>query len=305
MKRIIDMHTHFSIETGRVSEDADRIGFVVENRTLDEHIAAMDRLGITHAVLSCPTLKYLDDPTACAAYCRQVNDAGAAIVRSHPDRFGFAAILPLPDVSAAVVEAGRALKELGACAVGLCSNYDGMYLGDGQLAPLYDLLDSFGCTVLLHPAAPPVWPAGPITGKILPMFEFITDTTRTVLDLIDSGMLRDHPHIRIVVPHTGSCLPVALDRYYGITAAQGRLQKAPLEQIFYDLACDAYPHAVPILMTMTDPSHIVYGTDFPAIPLPVLKRHIQNTLSHPAFSDCLDDLLWKNAKGLLINDPFV
>ena len=305
MRRIIDMHTHFSIETGSISEDADKIGFVVENRSLDDHLKAMDQLGITHAVLSCPTLKHLEDPAACAAYCRQVNIAGASIARSHPDRFGFAAILPLPDVAAAVREAEYALSELGACAVGMCSNYGGLYLGDARLAPLFDLLDTFGCAVLLHPAAPPVWPAGPVTGKILPMFEFITDTTRTVLDLIDSGMLHDHPHVRIVVPHTGSCLPVALDRYYGIIAAQGRTQRAPLEQIFYDLACDAYPHAVPILLTMTDPSHIVYGTDFPAIPLPVLERHIQNTLSHPAFADRLDDVLWNNARGLLINEPFV
>ena len=227
MRQIIDMHTHFSIETGAVSEDAERIGFAVENKSLSKHLAAMDRLGITHAVLSCPTLKYLDDPDACEAYCRQVNDAGAAIVRSHPERFSFAAILPLPDVSAAEAEAKRAISELGACAVGMCSNYNGMYLGDERLIPLFDLLDETGSTILLHPAAPPVWPEAPITGKVLPMYEFITDTTRTVLDLIDSGILSSHPKVRIVVPHTGSCLPVALDRYYGIMRAQGKMHEAP------------------------------------------------------------------------------
>ena len=73
MRNIIDMHTHFSIETGAVSEDAGRIGFTVENKSLGEHLNMMDRLGITHAVLSCPTLKYLDDPAVCVKYCRQVN----------------------------------------------------------------------------------------------------------------------------------------------------------------------------------------------------------------------------------------
>ena len=301
MRQIIDMHTHFSTETGRISEDADRIGFAVENKSIDDHLKAMDRLGITRAVLSCPTLKYLDDPEACTAYCRQVNDAGAAIVRSHPDRFRFAATLPLPYVSAALEESARAIGKLGACAVGMCSNYNGMYLGSGRLTSLFDLLDEKGCTVILHPAPPPVWPEEPITGKILPMFEFITDTTRTVLDLIDSGMLRSHPNVRIVVPHTGSCLPTALDRYYGIMRSQGKGQLAPLEQIYYDLACDAYPHALPILLTMTDPSHIVYGTDFPAIPLPVLDNHMRQTLAHPAFEGCLDDVLWNNAQSMLID----
>lgn len=301
MRNIVDMHTHFSIETGAVSEDAGRIGFTVENKSLDEHLNMMDSLGITHAVLSCPTLKYLDDPAACAEYCRQVNDAGAAIMHSHPDRFSFAAILPLPYVPAAVDEAERALTELGACAVGLCSNYNGLYLGDESLIPLFNLLDAAACTILLHPAPPPVWPTGPVTGKILPMFEFITDTTRTVLDLIASDMLSSHPNIKIVIPHTGSCLPVALDRYYGIMQAQGKIKEAPLEQLYYDLACDAYPHAVPILLTMTDPSHIVYGTDFPAIPLPVLKNHMHQTLTHPAFDTCLDDVLWNNAQRLMLN----
>ena len=301
MRNIVDMHTHFSIETGAVSEDAERIGFTVENKSLEEHLDMMDRLGITHAVLSCPTLKYLDDPDACAAYCRKVNDAGASLVRSYPDSFSFAAILPLPYVSAAAEEAERALSELGACAVGMCSNYNGMYLGDDRLLPLFDLLNEKGCTILLHPAAPPVWPEGPITGKILPMFEFIADTTRTMLDMISSGMLSSHPNVKIVIPHTGSCLPVALDRYYGIMRAQGNLREAPLEQIYYDLACDAYPHAVPILLTWTDTSHIVYGTDFPAIPLPVLENHMRQTLTHPAFENCLDDVLWNNARKLLIN----
>jgi predicted TIM-barrel fold metal-dependent hydrolase len=301
MRNIIDMHTHFSIETGAVSEDAGRIGFTVENKSLGEHLNMMDRLGITHAVLSCPTLKYLDDPAACVKYCRQVNDAGASIIHSYPDRFSFAAILPLPYVSAAVEEAERALSELGACAVGMCSNYSGMYLGDERLAPLFALLNDKCCSILLHPAAPPVWPEGPITGKILPMFEFITDTTRSVLDLIDSGMLSSHPNVKLVIPHTGSCLPVALDRYYGIMRAQGRMREAPLEQLYYDLACDAYPHAVPILLTWTDTSHIVYGTDFPAIPLPVLEKHLSQTLVHPAFVNCLDDVLWNNARRLLIN----
>ena len=301
MHQIIDLHTHFTIETGSISEDAERIGFEVENKSIADHLYAMDRLGISHAVLSCPTLKYLDDPSACETYCRQVNDTGAAIVHSNPDRFSFAAVLPLPDVAAAVAEADRAITELGACAVGMCSNYNGMYLGDENLIPLFDFLDKAGCTILLHPAPPPVWPERPITGKILPMYEFITDTTRTVLDLIDSGMLSTHPNVRIVVPHTGSCLPVALDRYYGIMRSLGKYRKAPLEQIYYDLACDAYPHAVPILLTWTDSTHIVYGTDFPAIPLQVLENHMRQTLSHPELEDHLEDVLWKNAARLLIN----
>lgn len=295
---IIDVHTHFSIETSAVAEDAEKIGFAVENKSADDHLAAMDRLGITKAILSCPTQKYLDDEEACAAYCRKVNEAGAKITQQNPDRFSFVAALPLPYADRAVEELRYAITTLGAAGVSLCSNYEGMYLGDPSLEELYEVIERTGLPIILHPAAPPAFPTKPVTGKILPMFEFIADTTRTLLDIFSAGVLNRHPGIRMIVPHSGSCLPVALDRYYGVMAAKGGCEEVPIDQLYFDLACDAYPRGVKILQTLTDTKHILYGTDYPAIPEHVLMRHIKNTLNCEEFTGCIEDILWKNAKSI-------
>jgi len=297
--KIIDMHTHFSIETSRFSEDADVIGYTVENKSVDEHLAAMDTLGITWSLLSCPTLKFLDDKERCVSYCREVNNAASNVTREHPDRFGFAPLLPLPYVDEAAAELRRAASLPGIHAVGFCSNYQGMYLGDPRLEEIFEILNELKLPMVLHPAAPPVWPAAPITGQILPMFEFIVDTTRTLFDLFASERLLRYPNIRLVIPHTGSCLPIAYDRFHGILRVQGRDVEVPLHQLYFDLACDAYPRAVPSLLNLTDTKHIVYGSDFPAIPLPVLKKHMEMTKSCPEFADCLPDVLADNAAGLL------
>lgn len=135
---VIDVHTHFSIETSSVAEDAERIGFAVENKSAREHLDAMDRLGITRAILSCPTQKYMDDEEACSAYCREVNETGSELMHEFRDRFSFAASLPLPFVKSAVNELVYAVDELGAVGVGLCSNYRGMYLGNEALEPLWN-----------------------------------------------------------------------------------------------------------------------------------------------------------------------
>lgn len=298
VQRVFDVHTHFTIETSAIAEDAKDIGFAVMNKSTDEHLAFMDRLGITYSLLSCPTLKYLDDPQRCLDYVRQVNNAGAEIKKNYPDRMGFAASLPLPYVDAAVEELRRAWNELGASAVCLCSNYEGMYLGDDRLEPLFDALEDLGCPVIVHPAAPQVYPKAPITGQVLPMYEFITDTTRTFLDIFASGTLLRHPSVKMVVPHSGSCLPVALDRFHGIMRAQGRDLEVPLDQLYFDLACDAFPRGVPILLQLTEPSHILYGTDYPAIPEMVLKAHLQNAKDCPQLQGHVDDVLWNNAAGL-------
>lgn len=295
---VIDVHTHFSIETSSVAEDAERIGFAVENKSAREHLDAMDRLGITRAILSCPTQKYMDDEEACSAYCREVNETGSELMHEFRDRFSFAASLPLPFVKSAVNELVYAVDELGAVGVGLCSNYRGMYLGNEALEPLWNEIEKRELPVILHPAAPSAYPTEPITGKILPMFEFIADTTRTLLDLFSAAVLNRHPGIRIIVPHTGSCLPVALDRYYGIMRTKGGCEKVPLEQLYFDLACDAYPRGVPVLLTLTDTKHILYGTDYPAIPEVVLEHHMRNTQSAEWFAGNLDDVLWNNAYTL-------
>ena len=297
---VIDVHTHFSIESSAISEDSDRVGFVVENKSVEEHLMMMDRLGITKSVLSCPTQKYLDDSEACAAYCRQVNEAGARIVRTYPGRFSFAAALPLPFIENAPAELSYAVEVLGACGIGLCSNYNGFYLGNPGFEALYTEIERAGVPIILHPASPPEYPKEPVTGRVLPMFEFIADTTRTLLDLFSAGVLNRHPGIKIVVPHSGSCLPVALDRYYGITRATGKFVPVPVEQLYFDLACDAYPRGVPILLTLTDTKHIMYGTDYPAIPETVLRQHMEETLSCRYFKECLEDVLWNNAAGLFV-----
>ena len=298
--RIMDVHTHFTVETSRFAEDADKIGFTVENKGIDEHLAFMDREGISYAVLSCPTQKYMDDRDRCVAYCRQVNDLGARIVREYPDRFGFAAALPLPWADEAVDELKRAVTELGAKAVGLCSNYNGHYLGDKAFDEIFKVMNNLGCPGILHPAAPLDYPKNPVTGRILPMYEFITDTTRSVLDLFDAGTLLRYPAVKLVIPHSGSCLPVALDRFMGIMNVTGKKTQIPMDQLYFDLACDAFPRGVPILLNITDPSHILYGTDFPAIPEPVLKEHLYSAKTCPQLEGSIEKVMWENGARLFI-----
>ena len=292
--KVFDVHTHFTIETSAISEDADRLGFAVENKSIEDHVGAMERLGITYSLLTCPTQKYMDDKEKCVEYCRQVNDVGAKIMEMYPDKFGFAATLPLPFVDEAIVELKRAVG-LGAKAVGLCSNYNGLYMGNEVLEPLFDVMDELKMVGIFHPAAPLEYPKGPISGKILPMYEFITDTTRTLLDMFAAEVLNRHPNVKIVVPHSGSCLPIAFDRFHGIMRTFGKQVDVPLNQIYFDLACDSFPRGVPILLTLTDADHIVYGTDYPAIPEFVLKMHKNSAVTCPQLEGKVEDVMWNNA----------
>lgn len=126
----------------------------------------MDRLGIAKAYLSisCPGVSF-GDAAAARDLARRVNDEGARLKRAHPDRFGFFASTPLPDVETALAEIDRAYDELGADDIVFETNFQGMYLGDAPLTPVYDALDRRAAVLFLHPTSPPAAAGRPRTAR--------------------------------------------------------------------------------------------------------------------------------------------
>jgi predicted TIM-barrel fold metal-dependent hydrolase len=68
-------------------------------------IDAMDKLDVRLAILSISSPGvHFGDAHAAGALARAVNETGAQITAANPDRFGFFAALPLPEIDAAVAE---------------------------------------------------------------------------------------------------------------------------------------------------------------------------------------------------------
>ena len=109
------------------------------------------------------------------------------------------------------------------------------------------------------------------------MIEFPFDTTRCVVDLALGGTLGAHPNARLVVPHVGSALPVLVDRVAGFTKAIAPGDGPPVDvvgllaDLHYDLAGDATPRAIEALLNLTSPDRLLYGSDFPFPPAPVIE----------------------------------
>ena len=92
----------------------------------------MAELGIAAAVvnpLSVAGVHHGDDANA-RYLTRSVNEALAKFSSGAPDRLGFFATLPMPDVDGALAEMAYALDELGADGVILLSHQNGVYVGD-------------------------------------------------------------------------------------------------------------------------------------------------------------------------------
>ena len=100
----VDVHAHFV--TDWYAAQASAAGHQLPDGMLtwptwsaETHLELMDRSGIDTAVLSVssPGVHFGDDAAA-RVLARRLNDFAASVVADHPDRFGWFASLPLPDV---------------------------------------------------------------------------------------------------------------------------------------------------------------------------------------------------------------
>ena len=280
----IDLHSH------AVSEDY--LAFIKEHHAeMDEgfpiphwdvasHLAFMDRAGIETSVLTMPAPQpWFGDGAASAAACRRWNEECALLKARHPGRFRFCAALPLPDVERALEEARYALDVLGADGVKLATNAYGQYLGDPALDTLMDFLNQRRAVVILHPHKPSAVNVQLIADVPLASYEYLAETSRAILNMVAHDVLVRYPGLKVVVPHCGSFLPTALPRFRSllpVMVKQGMMQPvdvdANLSRLWYDLAGAPTDDVIRMLLTVTTPDHLLYGSDYPYVAEPVLLQ---------------------------------
>lgn len=307
MPTIADLHAHFLPE--RYVAEARRAGIDHPDGmpgwpewSPEGHLALLDQVGIELAVLSISSPGvHFGDPAAADALARHVNDVAAGLARTWPERFGFFAALPLPDVPAALAEAERAL-DLGARGVGLLTNHRGQYLSDPALEPLWELLARRAAVVHLHPTSPPGWEQLPAWPR--PMVEFPLETARSVIDLVLAGVPDRHGAIRFVVSHCGGALPLVIERAERFSEAflgDPPQVRATVAGLWFDTAGTPFPEPLPTLVGLVGEERVVYGSDFCFTPSAAVTAQLGSLAGAPpprSASGWLD-LLADNGAALL------
>ena len=314
----VDVHTH--IITPEYLEVLKAHGAELEETfplpkwDIGRHIAFMDSMGIRTAVLTMPAPQpYYGDAEESARCIRQVNEMSARVKQQYPGRFRFCAALPLPDVDAAIREAVYALDTLGADGVKLATNSRGQYLGDEALDPLMEVLNERHAVIIIHPHRPTPYPEEIIATSPLAMYEYPAETTRAVVNMLARNVLVRYPNLKVVVPHCGSFLPLALPRLKSILPAmvkQGYKQpidwEGNLSRLYFDLAGNPAIEVLRTLLTITTPDRILYGSDYPYLSDAVLEDNLQRLkqmlASDKELAGYAKMFLWGNAERLFVKD---
>ncbi|CAL5220516.1 g2548 [Coccomyxa viridis] len=234
----------------------------------------MDKFGISGAILSVSSPgTAFGDLSKARSMARQVNEYTAKIVSQYPERFGFFAFLPMPDLDASIEEARYALDVLKADGVVLLGNARGKYFSEPEFHPLLKELNSRKTVIFVHPNYLP----GPQVPGLPPFVaDFLLDTVRAATLYVTTGAAAEYKDLELILAHAGAFIPYVASRI-GMAAtaigggglAQAGVSDAsiePLKRFYVDTALSTSPYAFPSLLTFTDPSHITFGSDFPFAP---------------------------------------
>jgi len=250
----------------------------------EDHLQMMETINVTKSILSITSpgthLKAGDDKLA-RTVTRHCNDFASDLKKRRPNQFGFFASLPLPDVKGCLEEIPYAFDQLNADGVAVETNHHGTYLGDKSLDPVFDELNRRKAIVFIHPTTPCMpsgSPAVPVTAYPRPMFEFLFDTARAVINLFLSGTVSRCPDITFIVPHMGGTFPPLINRFSNVgpilnlPGLDPKVNPAWVKerlnrQFYFDTAGWAFPEQIRGLLQYITVERILYGSDFPFTPL--------------------------------------
>jgi predicted TIM-barrel fold metal-dependent hydrolase len=220
---------------------------------------------------------------------RRCNEFSSDICARFPTRFGSFAVLPMPLTEASCAEATFALDTLKANGVVLFGSSDGKFLGDPDFDELMAELNNRSAIVFVHPN---LHPSSEKLNLQTPSFlvEFVCDTTRAAVNLMLSGTMEKYPRINWILAHAGGFLPYAAWRLSLGNALPELSERAPqgvlsyLRRFYFDTALSPSAYSMAVLKELVEPSHVLFGSDFPFAPSSMTALQTQTLKSSHVWS---------------------
>ena len=219
---------------------------------------------------------------------RVANDGMAAICTKWPDRFpAFVASLPMNNVAEALIEMDRAIGELGARGIQICTNVGGRALDDPEFLPVFERAAlHHDVPIWLHPIRPASFAdyksEASSRYEIWQVMGWPYETTAAMARIVFSGLFDRLPDMRIITHHCGGMLPYFSGRAETLWAQLGsrstdedygavlkRMSRPLIDyfKLFYgDTVLGGSTSALRCGVDFFGPDHVVFASDCPFDP---------------------------------------
>ena len=233
----------------------------------------MDEHHIQRAVLLYPTSDAHVNMGGWPAVCAIYNQGIAAVVKKYPDRFIGAGILPADDPARIGPELKR-VEDLGLRMISLASSYEGTYLDDELFYAVYEFARAKKMPIHVHPQIMnPIGEERVQDPLLSPVLEYMFDVSMCIGKMMMAGIFLKYPDVDFVFAHFGGVLPMVKERFDTTYQMLRRrnfvkdLTRNPsdyFKNLYLDTSGSRSRATLLAALEVTDVSHILWGSDFPA-----------------------------------------
>ncbi|MBC7740555.1 MAG: amidohydrolase [Bdellovibrionaceae bacterium] len=234
-------------------------------------ISEYETQGVQVQVLSTvPVMfSYWAKPDDGLVVARFLNDHIAGEVKKYPKNFIGLGTLPMQSPELAIVEARRAVKDLGLHGFQIGSHINDWNLSDPNLFPVFAELEKLGASLFVHPwemmgqdRMPKYW---------LPwLVGMPAETSLAICSMIFGGVFEKFPKLRVAFAHGGGSFPFTLGRIqHGFDSRPDFVAidcKTPPKDFVGKFWVDSLVHdlkSLKFLIGVIGAKKIALGTDYP------------------------------------------
>jgi aminocarboxymuconate-semialdehyde decarboxylase len=252
---------------------------------IDRLIEEQDRAGVDLTVFG---NNWIRTPSAADSLeiVKQFNEFAAETTNKYSGRLlGLASAVPFSD-DRMLKETERAVRDQGLKGIMVNSSVEGEYLDSPRALPFFELVTELNVPLFIHP---PRVTIGAEKMEIFRLPEMVGrpfDTTLSLTRFILTGGLEKFPNLKLVCAHVGGALPMLPGRLgFGYELRRDVsfgpwepdvLTKPPaayIQQLYLDTVSLHTPAVLCAVQTV-GAEHVVFGSDFPPVPIP-LKRSVE------------------------------
>lgn len=219
--------------------------------------------GVTRQVISFANALPEDyvGPVESAGLCWDANEELIQQVQENPDMFEAAVLMvPMNNMDEAVrIVREQVVPNENVVGVQVFTRALGQSIAHEDFRPLFDALAATDVPAWLHP----VFDARKPDNNIVFSWEY--ELTQAMLQMVQAGLFRAHPNLKVIVHHAGAMVPFFAGRVDRILPSE---QSSDFRRFYVDTAILGNTPALDLAASFFGIDHMVFGTDAPLGILP-------------------------------------
>ena len=227
-------------------------------------------------------------PEEAAELCAQANAELLEMLRANRDMFEAAVLMvPMNNIDEAVrIVREQVASDPDVVGVQVFTRALGQSIAAPEYRPLFAALAEVGAPAWLHPVFDLRKPDNNL------VFSWEYELSQAMLQMVQAGLLRDYPQLKVIVHHAGGMAPFFAGRIDRILPAD---QAADMRRFYVDTAILGNPRALDLAVDFYDADHVVFGTDAPLGILPAgATAEIQAAIADMHVDDAVRQAIYED-----------